>query len=386
MMTAFRFLIRFSASALLVFWLTTPALAQHGGGGHAGGGGMSGGGMSGGGGRSSGGAAPAAASRPSGHAAAPPASNRPAPRAASAPKGAAPAITNSAKNTSTSGYTPAAGMHLVPGTPTYRWQDPPSGASQAGSTHGVVSTAANHEYFSSATGTSIGTVHSLTVPGRYPITTGCGRGGCGGYGGYNPYYPLGYGYGYGYGYGLGYGFGYGLYPFSPWGFSFGYGLGFGYGYGSGYGYGYGNAYGYDLGYSDNGLGSGSSSASASSSGEYGPYATLDAKTNQPGTLPNPANETTLVLKDGTTYLVTDYWMAGGKLHFVTADNGESTIEIDALDLQHTAEQNSKRGVTFTLRTQDPAQPGQAPGAEAVPASAQAPSQAPAQPPASDPQP
>ena len=141
-----------------------------------------------------------------------------------------------------------------------------------------------------------------------------------------------------------------------------------------------------MGYYDNGLGSGSVSTSTSSSGEYGPYATLDAKTNQAGTLPNPALETTLVLKDGTTYTVTDYWMAGGKLHFVTADNGENTIEIDAVDLQHTAEQNSKRGVTFTLRTQDAAQPAQAPAAEAVPAPGQAPSQAPAQLPASDPQP
>jgi hypothetical protein len=158
-----------------------------------------------------------------------------------------------------------------------------------------------------------------------------------------------------------------------WGLGWGAGLGFGYGYG--YGYGYGNG----LGYYDSGSGYGDSSASTSSSADYGPYATLDAKTNQPGTLPNPANETTLVLKDGTIYTVTDYWMADGKLHYVTAENGENTIDIDQLDLQHTAERNSERGVTFTLRAQDATQPAQAPAAapEPAPAPPEAPSQAPA---------
>ena len=108
-------------------------------------------------------------------------------------------------------------------------------------------------------------------------------------------------------------------PFSPWGFGWGSGFGLGYGFGSGFGYG--------LGYYGNGLGYGDSYPNTSSSGDYGPYATLDAKTKQPGTLPNPSAETTLVLKDGTVYTMTDYWMADGKLHYVTAENGENTIAI-----------------------------------------------------------
>lgn len=359
MMTAYRIWIRFAASALLVFWIATPTLAQHAG--HAGGGGGFGGG--GGMGRAGGSeGAPSAASRPVGHAAANAPSNRPAARGASSPNAAKPA------STSATHYTPASsGMHLVPGVPTYRWQDPPSNASVLqGSAHDVVSPATNHQYFSAATGTSIGSVRAMSVPGRYPINTGCN--GCLLYNPYlyNPYFPLGYyggyGFGYGFGFGFGYGFGYGWNPFSPW--NYGWGPGFGYGFG------------YGLGYYDNGLGYGDSSANTSSSGEYGPFASLDAKTNQPGTLPNPSAETTLVLKDGTTYTVTDYWMAEGKLHYVSAENGENSIDIDQVDLQQTAEQNSKRGVTFTLRAQDGAQPAQAP----------VPSQTPSQPAAEAPRP
>jgi hypothetical protein len=142
-----------------------------------------------------------------------------------------------------------------------------------------------------------------------------------------------------------------------------------------------------LGYYDGGIGDGDSSANTtnSSSGGYGPYATLDAKTNQPGTLPDPATETTLVLKDGTIYTVSDYWMSAGKLHYVTAENGENTIDIDQLDLQHTAERNSDRGVNFTLRTQDAAQSTPAPAAAPALSPAQEPSPAP-QPPAESPRP
>jgi len=78
--------------------------------------------------------------------------------------------------------------------------------------------------------------------------------------------------------------------------------------------------------------------------------------------------------------VTNYWMADGKLHYVTAENGENSIDIDQVDLQNTAEQNSKRGVTFTLRAQDVAQPA------AQPAQAPVPAQAPTQPTAEAPRP
>lgn len=57
----------------------------------------------------------------------------------------------------------------------------------------------------------------------------------------------------------------------------------------------------------------------------------------------------IYLKDGTTYAATDYWMADGKLHYYVNYSGESTVDIDQLDLQRTVDENSKRGVQFTLK-------------------------------------
>jgi len=362
-MTAYRICFRLAASALLMPCLATVALAQHGGHSGGGGGGMAahsegsaGGGI---GGHSGVGPAPSRASRPASHSAAIPHSKN----------AASPASASSTANANASAAKP--GVNLVPGVPTYRWQDPPSNAVQPAPARGAVS-APNHQFVSATGAGSLQTVRPLSVPGRYPINGQCGRGGCG-----SIYYPPGYygGYGYGYGYGLGYGYGYGygLYPGFGWDFGFGYGLGYGYGYGYGTGY-----YGNGVGYSD--ARPAASGDAQSSSAEYGPYATLDAKTDQPGTLPDPAKQSAVVLKDGTVYTVTDYWMADGKLHFVTAESGESTVDIEQVDLQKTVDRNAGRGVTFTLRTQDGVGVTNAPAAQAAPADGQSSSteQAPAQ--------
>lgn len=57
----------------------------------------------------------------------------------------------------------------------------------------------------------------------------------------------------------------------------------------------------------------------------------------------------LFMKDGAVYAVTDYWIADGKLHYLTSYGGENTIEIADLDLQKTVDVNAKRGVNFTLK-------------------------------------
>jgi len=57
----------------------------------------------------------------------------------------------------------------------------------------------------------------------------------------------------------------------------------------------------------------------------------------------------LFLKEGTVYGVTDYWLEGGRLHYLTSYGGENTIDVDQLDLQKTVDENFKRGVTFVLR-------------------------------------
>jgi hypothetical protein len=57
---------------------------------------------------------------------------------------------------------------------------------------------------------------------------------------------------------------------------------------------------------------------------------------------------TIYLTDGSSYGVTDYWLVGGNLHYVTTYGGENSIPFERLDLQHTVDENAARGVNFTL--------------------------------------
>ncbi len=155
---------------------------------------------------------------------------------------------------------------------------------------------------------------------------------------YYPYYPNYPYYGLGWGGGLWWG-SYGLCdPF--WGC-----YGYGYGYGGGFGY-YGGSFsdGYsaDLNYN--------TSQDMSSSQEGNPYlfAVPSTETNQPAA-GSTSPYVMLYLKDGSTYAVTDYWLSGGRLHYVTSYGGENVIDEAQLDLQRTVNENAARGVEFTLR-------------------------------------
>lgn len=64
----------------------------------------------------------------------------------------------------------------------------------------------------------------------------------------------------------------------------------------------------------------------------------------------------LYLKDGSMYALTNYWVADGKLHYVTNYGGENAVEMDLVDVQHTVDVNSKRGVTFVLTPRAAAEP------------------------------
>jgi hypothetical protein len=57
----------------------------------------------------------------------------------------------------------------------------------------------------------------------------------------------------------------------------------------------------------------------------------------------------LYLKSGSSYAVTDYWLADGKIHYVTSYGGENAIDEKDLDLQRTVNENAAQGLTFTLR-------------------------------------
>lgn len=64
----------------------------------------------------------------------------------------------------------------------------------------------------------------------------------------------------------------------------------------------------------------------------------------------------LYLSDGSVYGLTEYWVADGKLHYVTTYGGENAIDMSLVDVQHTVDVNAKRGVKFVLGPRANGQP------------------------------
>lgn len=60
--------------------------------------------------------------------------------------------------------------------------------------------------------------------------------------------------------------------------------------------------------------------------------------------------TLLQLKNGWMYGLTDYWVDGDKLHYVTNYGGKNSVPLDQIDLATTIRLNSERGVEFSLHT------------------------------------
>jgi hypothetical protein len=58
----------------------------------------------------------------------------------------------------------------------------------------------------------------------------------------------------------------------------------------------------------------------------------------------------LVLNNGTSQAVTNYWVADGYLEYISPDLTRSHIPLDALDLQNTVSRNAPRGLSFVLRS------------------------------------
>lgn len=198
--------------------------------------------------------------------------------------------------------------------------------------------------------------------------------------GYYPYYPYGYGfYGYPY-YGAGlYGFGFGG-PCDPFfgcygfGSGFGFGAGFGYGYGGGFGL-FGGGGGDMSGWTYSSQGNAVGSGAATTGGDYtldaggengtdatvsanpadangtadasGPTVTLNAAAGAPAA---PTVTTVLYMRDGSSFAVSDYWLAGGKLHYVTSYGGENSTDLGRLDIQRTVDENAKQGEKFALKS------------------------------------
>jgi hypothetical protein len=60
-------------------------------------------------------------------------------------------------------------------------------------------------------------------------------------------------------------------------------------------------------------------------------------------------DTLIYLSDGTNYAVTNYWLGGGALHYMTSYGAEDSVPIGQIDLQRTVDANAAQGVQFTLR-------------------------------------
>src|SRR6201984_2096662 len=71
-------------------------------------------------------------------------------------------------------------------------------------------------------------------------------------------------------------------------------------------------------------------------------------------LTGSASHPQLVFKDGTTYMVTDYWRVDDQLHFITIEEGGTksvphTVPFAGLDVQRTTDADAAHGFRFLVR-------------------------------------
>jgi hypothetical protein len=379
------------AAAALVFVCALglapmPAFAQHGGGGGGGGAHGGGGGFGGGGGSHGGSGGGGSASAPSGG------GGSRAGGGSAASNGGGNSGGSNHSNTSSSGghwwnpfhsgstasAAPAKGgvpagnirsesnstgtpEHFAAGNNT--WLEPPSASARAAARvnyYGPANVNASRPFvpLSSTTRGSVGSAHSTAMVAAaqhpfQPVRPG------------SPFYPY-YSY---YGYnpffgGLGFGFG-GFGPCDPFWGCYGYGLGYGYGFGGGLGYfggigGFGGGSSYGPGWTD---ASSEGSANVTSPDNPNSYVVAapgtggaaagaaDITQTTPGDSTQQPTYVLLYLKDGSSFAVSDYWLTGGKLHYVTSYGGDNAVDESQVDLQRTVNENAARGVDFSLKPQ-----------------------------------
>jgi len=58
--------------------------------------------------------------------------------------------------------------------------------------------------------------------------------------------------------------------------------------------------------------------------------------------------TLLALKDGSEFALTEYWLEGYALHYVTTYGGRNSVPVERVDLGRTVADNAARGVEFVL--------------------------------------
>jgi hypothetical protein len=66
--------------------------------------------------------------------------------------------------------------------------------------------------------------------------------------------------------------------------------------------------------------------------------------------------TWLILKDGTSELVQDYWIESGKLQYLTLGGERKLLPLSRIDLDETVRLNQERNVEFVIRLRDSSEP------------------------------
>ena len=106
------------------------------------------------------------------------------------------------------------------------------------------------------------------------------------------------------------------------------------------------------------LESGASSIDSSMPTQEAMDESSDEGTNNPAVPPvnegasdakNEPRVTLLQLRDGSMYGLTDYWLEGNQLHYVTTYGGQEAVPVERIDLEKTARLNADRGVGFVLK-------------------------------------
>jgi hypothetical protein len=135
---------------------------------------------------------------------------------------------------------------------------------------------------------------------------------------------------------------------------------FGHGFCSGFGFGFGSPlfcdslfrfggcfsfFGLTFGFQDDFFSAGAGTQDVASGGSD-----LSSTPSESSTFGADHTITLLELKDGWMYGLTDYWVEGDNLHYVTNYGGKNSVPLDQIDLATTIRLNSERGVEFSLHT------------------------------------
>ena len=72
--------------------------------------------------------------------------------------------------------------------------------------------------------------------------------------------------------------------------------------------------------------------------------------------PSVQQLTLLILKAGSGYFASDYWLDAGQLHLLTPDGEHKLLPLTRLDLEKTVRLNRERNIEFVLRSPDSSEP------------------------------